>query len=212
MSPPPSSTPWEQKWIERIRLKRGLERYPTCYHARFHGQWLAQKPVGNAVCVSGAGKPQETSSGGLIVACSQISVAATKGYPARIFGWDAASTMCKRLDLQTTHVNAERNLKHNLNRLVHEAAQLIEEEFATRTVLTEKGIKLTYRRAHFDARDDYFTYLPLDETDVPWVDNEPFQTPAPLPEVSLEPASDEKVRLLGTLATEKATERDSKHD
>lgn len=167
----------------------------TTWHELIYGQWLLQTLVGSSVGNSW-GKDRQYPVPCFSLACMRLREAAESEDPPKQFGYKVASRMSSIFKLGRTP-NSEKRIQRDLEKLVKQAAAIVDRTFETREQRQRGGTAVTYRRSNFDAQYDRFTYLPLDERAVPWQDDAEWGHLEELPEMSLEEASEEVLEALG---------------
>ena len=165
---------------------------------RIYGQWLTQQLFGSHIYESGRGQ-RPADLAGLNSACWQICEAAKSDDPSKLFGFKVASRMSSMFDLGRKF-HSDKKLKQDLDNLVLVAADKVNSAFCSRiTTYMQAGESCTqtYRRCEYDDYLDGFTFLPLDESKVPW-DGEPdWPQPKQLPKYNTEQATDDQLKMLG---------------
>lgn len=105
--------------------------------------------------------------------CNRLSEAATRKHPSKIFNSKVSECFACIFGFGRRPHPAER-IRYILNELVREAAQLIENAFEVRDETAMDGRILTYRRARCAGATDAFSYMALDESEVPWEEDKTF--------------------------------------
>ncbi|KJX94301.1 hypothetical protein TI39_contig4202g00061 [Zymoseptoria brevis] len=138
------------------------------------GQWLAEQESGDHVWVSTRRKAER--SGPFQNGLMMLEKAAVSGNPPALFGSEVPRTIASIFGLHRRFKPAKK-VDVVLTEIVHEAHDIVKSWFETCEEVQDRKT-LTWRRSRFDvmARGDYnakveaFTFFPLDEEKVPWVD------------------------------------------
>lgn len=153
---------------------------------------MIQQLHGSKVYMEGP-KRRSKPVGSLMYAVQLLQQASTKEQPWQVFGYNVTSVFYKYFSFHGKH-NAENLLKAALNDLVQRAVATIEEE------LQEHNYALggrRYRGTKDKLKRLNMTWIPLDEQDVPWEDERPWEKLADLPDVDFTPASSLVLRSVG---------------
>ncbi|KJX94304.1 hypothetical protein TI39_contig4202g00062 [Zymoseptoria brevis] len=149
------------------------------YIARtIYGEWLSQQEVGELVWIHKQKRFQERRShqaGPLSRGVAEIQEHSLSADPSLLFGESAVEDA---LDLLGVDSSAESiaAVKTALNEIVHHANDIIQEILRHHTEKKEDGTVITHRRTcwgrgmpeYLDWSNSSFTYLGLDEGEVPW--------------------------------------------
>ena len=135
-----------------------------------YGRWFAQQLVGARVYESW-NKEKHGATGLFNIACIKLLDAAGSDAPSKLFGYKAPERFGSIFKLGRGY-NSDKYIQQELDKLVKQAAGIIEKTFEIRTEVEEvrSADKVTtYRCSEYNAQGTRgFTYLPLDEEDVPW--------------------------------------------
>lgn len=181
------------KWKDRRESSKANERadYLAC---GLWGQWLANKLTGERLSESTKGGQP---AGPFNWACAKLVEAArSEKVRRKLFDYKAPARICSIFKLGHRYA-PEQRVTDMLDKIVEDAAEIIEDIFAIKEKKQADGTVLTYRRSEYDIQDRYFTYLPLPESEVPWADEMPWEEPEDLPEVDMTEASEEWLAALG---------------
>ena len=93
--------------------------------------------------------------------------------------------------------DAQRSIQPKLNKIVREAYAIVQDALGRREE-DDNGTRMVYDRARFDAGAlGYFTYLPVPEDNVPWLEETPWVEPESFNDLDLTVASTEWLKVLG---------------
>lgn len=165
------------------------------------GQWLVQQLHGDYVYTGGgSGKDRSRQAGPFNVICREIVEASESKDPSRLVGYYPAERISSIFQLGRgwQKREAERRVKLILDEVVQQAAGIVEKAFeGEEWSVWEGGVERRYvaRRCEYDEHDGYFTYLTLEETDVPWKGKE--GVVQSLPEVDMAEACSEWLEAVG---------------
>ena len=129
------------------------------------------------------------------VALQKLEKAAASADPIRLFGFEVAGRYSSIFKLGHRY-NTRKQIAETLKNLVAEASSEIESAFETRDA-SVNGTEMTHRRTMAVSCQGYFTYLPLDETDVPWRDELQWDSQFVVPAVGLQAASEQVLSAYG---------------
>ena len=162
-----------------------------------YGQWLVQQMTGEYLYIFN--KRRSERAGPFNAAVVKLEEAAVSQDPTALFGHQVPTRISSIFRLGRRY-SPPKQVAASLTEIVQKAAGIIADAFEVRTV-EEDGKTLTYRRAEFDAHGEYFTYLPLDENDVPWKDEPAWEDPPVVPAtINMQAVSDELAQSLGLKA------------
>ena len=115
-------------------------------------------------------------------------------HPIAIFEEDVVKRLLDRWNLKD---EVHKTMHYYLCKIVQDADQVIKRAFQVREEVDQDGEKVTYRRAHWDVSPDYCTYLPFNESVLPW-DDEPklVKTVVPVNQFSIQRATNAELRAL----------------
>lgn len=158
------------------------------------GQWFAQNLSGERLYIGPSGKPRHDDGGSLGWAIQSLERASTWEFPAAVFGKGVIKTHVKFCTGSKYH--ARKQIERTLNELVEEAADLAQDHLG---VCDEEvdGVTYTHRRTKEIDKFEDPTYFSLDESDVPWKNQEAWKPAVGLGEESTTPASAEWLASLG---------------
>ena len=165
------------------------------------GQWLVQQLHGDYVYTGApSGRDRSKGAGPFNVICRKIVEASKSKNPSALVGYRPAERISSifQLGRDVQKREAERRVKKILEEIVHEAAGIVEKAFEVKELsVRDGGVEHRYvtRRCEYDEYKGFFTYLSLDETDVPWRDKE--GEVQSLPDVNMAKASDEWLVAVG---------------
>ncbi|KAK4500819.1 hypothetical protein PRZ48_009011 [Zasmidium cellare] len=158
-------------YTNKIRANNGIMSKTALnveFIARAHwAQYLAQQETGQHVYDEGFGIKRAIDAGPLCKTFASIEEWANHEHPHLLFGEDTVSILVDAFNLQS---DSKDQLVYWLDMIVEEAHDIIQNAFAMKEVIDDDGVKMTWRRAKFDVNEEYWTYLPWDEEDVPWED------------------------------------------
>ncbi|KAI6816105.1 hypothetical protein KC332_g7997 [Hortaea werneckii] len=138
------------------------------------GQWLVQQLHGEHVYTGGgSGKDRSKRAGPLNVICRKIVETSKSKDPSRLVGYKPAERISSIFQLGRgwQKREAERRVKLILDVIVQQAAEIVEKAFEVEEwSFWDGGVEHRFvtRRCEYDEHDGFFTYLTLEETDVPW--------------------------------------------
>ena len=179
----------------RPAVEKARERVDLIARSMY-GQWLIQKLVGNQLGTTLHGRLRVKSVAPFNQACKMLCEASQSLNPAEIFGCNAGSRMSFIFRLRR-RLNPEDALNDSLKKLVHQAANIINNTFQTRDRKLEDKTVVTSRRCRHQYYNERFTYLPLNESETPWDGEEPRNEVKAIPQVSTKEVSDKTLSLLG---------------
>ncbi|KAI7211456.1 hypothetical protein KC333_g7669 [Hortaea werneckii] len=165
------------------------------------GQWLVQQLHGELVYTGApSGRDRSKQAGPFNVICRKIVEASGSQSPSQLVGYKPAERISSIFQLGKggQKRKAEKKVKVILEEIVPEAARLVEKAFEVKeSSVSDGGVEHRYvtRRCEYDEHEGYFTYLRLDETDVPWKGKE--GAVQSLPEVNMAEACDGWVKAVG---------------
>ncbi|GAB1739790.1 hypothetical protein NU219Hw_g4726t1 [Hortaea werneckii] len=165
------------------------------------GQWLVQQLHGGHVYTgASSGTDRSNRAGPFNVMCRKIVEASKSENPSALVGYKPAERIASIFQLGRGRQKreAERRVKLILEEIVHEAAGIVEKAFEVKEWSVRGGVvehRYVTRRCEYDEHAGYFTYLQLDETDVPWRGKE--GDVQSLPEVEMAKASDGWLQAVG---------------
>ena len=175
----------KSRWDGRVVEARADERAALLARIMY-GQWLNQQIYGSMVSADRQ-KERDTAVGTLAWAVQKLEDAATWETPSDFFCTSAAKQYSSVFG--TKRVPEER-IKFHLVYLLRCAVAAIHQTFPVREEPIN-DVTLTYRRTMYVRRQDCFTYIPLDENDLPWKDEIEWDELAGIPEVDVTPATEE---------------------
>ncbi|KAK3723748.1 hypothetical protein LTR37_001629 [Vermiconidia calcicola] len=140
------------------RLPRSRDLWPVD-HSKARGTAVGR----------GFGNLKTRDTGGLTYACKTLTEAAAWDDPTRLFGFKVAPRISSIFSLGRKW-DSEKHIQRALNDIVYTAAGIIGRTFETCEETLADGTVLTYRRCEYDTHFKHFTYMPLDEQQLPWAD------------------------------------------
>lgn len=165
------------------------------------GQWLVQQLHGEYVYTRApSGRDRSKQAGPFNVICRKIVEASGSQNPSQLVGYKPVERISSIFQLGRggQKQEAERRVKKILDEIVVEAARIVEKAFEVKEwSVRDGGIEHRYvtRRCEYDEHEGFFTYLPLDEMDVPWQGKK--GAVQSLPEVGMAKARDEWLQAMG---------------
>ena len=182
---------------DRDSITRACEKFDYFTTSTF-SEWVTERlAVGDRIYTTGWGKTRTSNRPGLGFVIAKLTEAAKWDCPADLFGSRMPEMLNKKFGLGKKHDPAGR-IRTTLSELVCTAANYIKTTFpdcAPSIFMPERR----KRRAHFDGYEDRFTYLSLDESKLPWDDEEVWDIKA-IPSVDLSEATAEMLEALGLKA------------
>ena len=189
----------------RVRSEYAKARERFNFMARsIYIQWLNQKLYGERV-EHAFGKDKPCDAGGFNSACVWLLQAAQSNNPSKVFRYKTGARISSIFKLGRKY-DSEKRIQKDLDDIVIEAAGIIQKAFETRQEEQEEGTVLTWRRCEYDAHGDYFTYLPVDEGNLPWTNEAPWEEASERPAASMAEASDTTLMMLGFVEDVKSKE------
>ncbi|SMR58108.1 unnamed protein product [Zymoseptoria tritici ST99CH_3D1] len=190
---------FKNAWPGRSAHVKTMEKCEFLACAIF-GQWLAEQESGDHVWISTRRKADR--SGPLQNGLMKLEEATNSTYPPSLFGRNVPRTISS-IFLLDRRFEPGRKIDAVLTEIVREADKMV--KFAFETYEEEQGGKtLTWRRSRFDgmARGDYgvkveaFTFLPLDEKNVPWAEEKDWATAEAVVPITVEVAAEAYVAAI----------------
>jgi hypothetical protein len=142
-----------------------------------YGEWLAAEEVGREIYSEVSGIPGNTMASAFATpfayTIAKMRQYATSQTPAALFGATAAEKHLDLLGMDRSEASVEAT-NDSLVDIVKQANEVVQKSFQRRTRLEEDGTTSTFREANWTGKiairyKPYrFTFLGLDEDDVPW--------------------------------------------
>ena len=131
------------------------------------GEWLIKHiSAGEDLFTNCSYALRASISNGLNQACADLAEARTAKDATKIFGYKVTTRLSSMFKLNGRA--GEARVRRILEELVGKASRIIEEAFEVRDEEQADHTVLTYRRARWEGGRGNFTYMALDESDVPW--------------------------------------------
>ncbi|KAF2167479.1 hypothetical protein M409DRAFT_22287 [Zasmidium cellare ATCC 36951] len=148
--------------------------------------------------------------GRLRKALAEIEESTADGSGHLVFGATAVTGLATTFNLKEDSIN---QLTHFLGQIVRVADAKIKRAFKTKEVISAQGVSVIWRRARFDVNEDYWTYLPYDENDVPW-ETDPVWEEATLQRGTFDstPATTAQLQTLGIVTASETNPEELKVD
>lgn len=158
------------------------------------GEWYALQLVGDRVWpASWCDKQRGAKAGSLVSLIQALERSANWDFPAAIIGKGVIKRYVEDF-AQGNKFNPKKQLEVALNHIVAKAAELVRQNIPNEQKSID-GVVFTFRRTHFMNRLGPVTYFPLDESDLPWNEEEEWPEPPDLG-LNLDAASDEWLEII----------------
>ena len=159
------------------------------------GQWLVQQLHGVRVYREGH-RVRSRAIGSPAWAVQKLEEFSHYHDPVTLFGDHVAPRYSRIFNLGRQY-SPDQMIHEELKLLIQQAKEEIDNALPVCSDFAHDGTVLTYRRTRYVRRFEEFTYLGLDEHDLPWKDDHRWEEPVDIPEAQLDVVTEEVLNALG---------------